>query len=646
MNYRNESLAEYRLALKKGQKYYHDCLIQGVFPFPQVLDEILNESSTMGRVEMGTLDIPMDRIVGTLAAGRRNAFAGNFMPLLDVNSEFAAKWVSLCAAHLTETGITDPITVLEYMGRFYVREGHKRTSVLRHFGAPTIRATVTRIIPAWSEDPAVLAYYEFMKFYRFSSLYHLRFTRPGCYPRFQAAMGFEEDHVWTEEERLSFLSFYWSFRSACQSMPALLHGLDVSDVLLACMEIYNWKTLDGLDAAEMSRRIRSVEPDLRYMADDGPSNVSTEPETQEKSVLGKLLDGLTRAPLSIAFIHALSPERSAWSRGHEQGRLFLQQAMGDRVSTESFVADAEDPDRTMEEAVARGAQVLMVTAATLLAPARRVAALHPQLKVLVCALSVPFAGIRTYYTRTYEAKFITGAVAGAMWNGGSIGYIARYPILGEAAAINAFALGVRMTAPNVNIQLAWSSVDRDPIRALVDRRCRIISGQETNVQETGHDGSGMSTIQMQPNGAFLPLASACWNWGRLYEQMVNNILSGGWEITDPGRGNAVNYWWGMNSGVIDVIWPESLPAGVAQLADILRENLLLGHIHLFHCRMQDQQGLVRNDGEAWLTPEEIMHMNWLMDNVVGTIPTLEEVMPMARETTRLLSLEGEGKKGE
>lgn len=634
---RSEALEDYKQAVRQGQKYYHDCILQGTFPYPQVLDELMDESATAGRVELGTMDIPMDRIIGTLAAGRKAAFAGNFMPLLGLDSEFAAKWVALCSAHLGETGITDPITVLEYMGRFYVQEGHKRVSVLRFFGAPTIRATVTRIIPAWSEDPGVKAYYEFMDFYKKSELYHVYFTKPGCFPRLQAALGFEPDYVWTEQDRMDFVSFFWGISGLFSGQLAGIRGLTVSEVVLAYVEVYNWR--ENITEAEKRKRLTAILPDLRFLADNEPSSVSTEPEKQEKSAISRLLDGMTRSQLRIAFIHASSPETSSWSRGHEQGRLHLEEVLAGRVQTRSYVADMENPDAVMQQAVTDGAQVLMATAPTLLAASRRMAALHPQVKVLVCALSVPYAGIRTYYSRIYEAKFITGAIAGAMWNGGNIGYISRYPILGEVAAINAFALGVRMTAPDVNVHLAWSSMAGDPKKELVEKRCRIISGQETNVMDTDRKGAGMSMIQQQPNGEFLPVASACWDWGRLYEQMIQSMLNGAWDVSDPSHSSAVNYWWGMNSGVIDVIYPDTLPAGVKQLADILKNDLKNGAIQVFRCVMKDQEGRVRNDGEKWMNPEDIMRMNWFLDSVIGRIPTVDELMPMARETTKLLGVD-------
>ena len=165
-----EAQAQYAAALKAGQKCYREALLKGEYPYPQVLDEILDEYLAAGRVELGLIDVPMDRIVGTKSRGRRNAFAANFMPLLPMESEFGAKWVALCDANLSSEGIRDPIRCFEYLGRFYVQEGNKRVSVLMSFGAPSIAGQVTRIVPVWSEDEEVRLYYEFMDFYRLSRL--------------------------------------------------------------------------------------------------------------------------------------------------------------------------------------------------------------------------------------------------------------------------------------------------------------------------------------------------------------------------------------------------------------------------------------------------------------------------------------------
>ena len=72
--------------------------------------------------------------------------------------------------------------------------------------------------------------------------------------------------------------------------------------------------------------------------------------------------------------------------------------------------------------------------------------------------------------------------------------------------------------------------------------------------------------------------------------------------------------------------------------DILRIGLVSGTIQPFLTCMRDQQGQLRLDGESWLTPGEIMRMNWLGENVQGVLPGPEDVLEMSRETTRLLAL--------
>ena len=79
------------------------------------------------------------------------------------------------------------------------------------------------------------------------------------------------------------------------------------------------------------------------------------------------------------------------------------------------------------------------------------------MKVLNCSVFTPHPYLRTYYARMYEAKFLTGLIAGCLARGtGEIGYIADYPIYGMLANINAFALGARTVNPQVKIYLEWS----------------------------------------------------------------------------------------------------------------------------------------------------------------------------------------------
>lgn len=94
----------------------------------------------------------------------------------------------------------------------------------------------------------------------------------------------------------------------------------------------------------------------------------------------------------------------------------------------------------------------------LIGACRKTAVRHPEVHILICSASMPYAGIRTYYNRIYKAKYIAGAIAGALSRSGRIGYVASNPIFGIPASINAFTLRTHLTNPRAEITPRWSCV--------------------------------------------------------------------------------------------------------------------------------------------------------------------------------------------
>ena len=86
------------------------------------------------------------------------------MPLLAEDSEFAQKWQKVYSSQLRE-GIREPVTVYEYINRYYVLEGNKRVSILKYLGAASIYGNVIRLIPERDESNTEISiYYEFLDF--------------------------------------------------------------------------------------------------------------------------------------------------------------------------------------------------------------------------------------------------------------------------------------------------------------------------------------------------------------------------------------------------------------------------------------------------------------------------------------------------
>ncbi|MBD5160631.1 MAG: BMP family ABC transporter substrate-binding protein [Oscillibacter sp.] len=642
MGNRQEAIEQYNKSLKLGQKNYKERVIRGQYPYPQVLDEILDETMVAGRVDMGIIEIPTEQIIGTKTAGRRSAFASNFMPLLDVDSEFGYKWLDLCAAHLGDEGIRDPIRCYEYLGRFYVQEGNKRVSVLKSYGAPTIPGYVIRIIPSWSDDPTVRAYYDFMDSYRLTGLYRVCFSRSGSFAKLQAALGFEADHVWTEDERQHFVAGLTYFREALRKQNAEDLPVTPADALLVWLRVYKFEQLWSFSAAELAKSVAAVLKDIKLLSSAEPISVSTETEeektedTPAPNIFGRLLQAVFPDHLNIAFINEYSPERSDWVRGHDLGRQHLESVMGSKVSVRVYndVHPGEAAETVMKKAVEEGAQVIFATTPPLIAACRKLAAKHPGVRVLNCSASMPYAGVRTYYSRIYEGKFLTGAIAGAMSRDGEIGYVASNPIFGVPASINAFALGARLTNPRARIRLRWSCVEEDAVGALAADGVDVISNRDIPAPDRAKESWGL--CQVRPDGTLRSLASPCWHWGNFYVKLVRSIFSGSWDGLSSRDGEqAVNYWWGMSSRTVDIWLGEELPEGVAQLVQILRRGIMDGSIDPFLRPIRSQDGQTRNDGSRWFSPAEILHMDWLCDCVEGDIPSYDQLLPIARSLVRL-----------
>jgi len=633
-----EATEEYTLALKQGQKEAREMVSLGKQAYPQVLDDILGENAYDTALDVGLVEIPAERIVGTKSAGRITAFSPSFFPLLGVDTEFAAKWKLLCAAHLSDEGIREPIECFEYMGNFYVQEGNKRVSVLRHFGAPRIPGNVKRILPRKSDEPAVRAYQEFLDYYKTSKLYNPRFTRPGDYGKFLKALGKKTGDEWTDDERRTFNARFHYFTSAFHAMKTKPQDVAPEEALLLWLSLYSYEDLGSLSTAELQKTLDELTFDVVTAARE--ETVQVETKTKESPKAGILTRIITPDTIQVAFVHQLTTAASAWVLGHEEGRKYIESVFGDKVVCRSyFGADTLAlGEEKIEEAVRDGANIIFTTAPMLSRASLKMAVKYPKIRILNCSVSQPYSSIVTYYGRMYEAKFISGAIAGAMAQNNRIGYIASYPIFGTMASINAFALGAQLTNPRAQIELRWSCCEGTPQADFFTDGIRVVSNRQAPSQNKMYlEFCSYGTYLMDDRGGLVPLGSPVWVWGKFYENVVNYYLSGGKKDNkDPY--SAVNYWLGMDSGVIDIELSDRLPAGVRTLAELLRKDMIAGTLDPFARKILAQDGSVKNDGTQVLDPKERLKMDWLCENVIGKIPTFDQILPMSRTMVRELGV--------
>ncbi len=251
---------DYIRAKRMGGKAFRRALTEGRYPYLPALDEIIPRRQELKTESIGVCEVPAELFAGTITLSRQEAFAENFMPLLPQDSEFAAKWDHVLE-YQNADGISDPVKVCEFLGRFYAAEGNKRISVLRYLESPMIPADITRIIPPDLHTKENRVYDEFLRFFRCTRSYDVMFSEPGSYERLAGMLGLDLEHSWPEETVRRVKSACFRFSKIYRAMGGERMRLKAHDAFLIYADVYGACSLTGETDKEIRHRIRHIWPE-------------------------------------------------------------------------------------------------------------------------------------------------------------------------------------------------------------------------------------------------------------------------------------------------------------------------------------------------------------------------------------------------
>ncbi|MBE6002747.1 MAG: BMP family ABC transporter substrate-binding protein [Lachnospiraceae bacterium] len=634
-------LDDYVKAKHLGDGQYRKDVAGGRYPYLTALDDIISQSSITAENRMGVMEIPISAIAGTKTRGRQEAFATNFMPILSTKTEFALKWGILYDAAINQ-GIRDAILVYEYMNRFYVQEGNKRVSVSKFNGAVSIMADVIRLLPERNGSKENNIYYEFVEFFKAAGFYGIRFSEEGRYQKLCDVLGLPMSKPWDTDTRKNVKSAFDRFSDIFDRKGGNHLEVTRGDAFLLYITIYGLYNLQDVSNAQIEDNLDHIWNEFLKDADD--VSLVKDPEVLEKqdkpnlfSIFGTQDKGFRGETLRTAFIYEKSAETSSWAYAHEFGRQYLKDRFGDRIDTIKF-ENCETPklvSDAIDAAAETGANVIFTTTAMMIEASVKAQIKHPDIYILNCSVNTNYNTIRTYYGRMYEAKYLMGALAASVTDGNDIGYAELCPQYGTLANVNAFAIGAQMVNPYVRVHLKWTGLkDGDWKQEMKDENIMTISGPEINPPKRISREFG---VYMVADGDVVSnIAMPIFDWGKFYEIIIDSILCGTWGNSMLTRDHkALNFWFGMKSGVIDVILSRQLGYSTKKMLRVLRNGIMDDRLNPFDGELYSQTGLIKPEDSPRLTGEEIVNMHWLNDNVLGTIPPVEAFDLRSRELMRM-----------
>ena len=588
-------IENYKEAKKLGDDAVKKAEKEGLDPYLPVLDAVEGGSGFRGEESLGLQELPIEMITGNKEKSRNNAFANNFMPLLEADTEFAFKWIQLHDSVIRD-GMRDAIKVYEYKNRYYVQEGNKRVSVATYIGSEFILADVTRLLPVKEDTAESRVYEEFLEFYHVTGNYLIVLTEQGGYHKIAELMGWDMKVAWPEEDRKELKSAYYRFRKSFRIVMKKTDPFVTGNAFLMYISIFPPKTLLEDTQDQITNNIRTARAQLSAGRDMSAISFLEQAPTGEAKggflhffAGGKKYTGAK--PLHIGFIYDSDIETSRWIDLHEAGRLYVDAMTGDNVVTGYYEVGTGDDalTSTLDSALADGNEILFTVSPGMLDGAVRAAVTHPQVKILNCSIGKPNPAVRSYQGRLYEATFLMGVYAAdialRIGAGDTIGYIVREDAT-STMNINAFAIGVSLIHPDCRIQAAKitgedvAEIEKNEKELLDTWRAEgvncIADFDYPAVKTSGRPG-----LFRIDGDKPVYLGAPYYNWGRYYVQIVQSVLSGAWDITQSSQEHDVtNYWFGLATGVVDIRIPKLEPS-VAKLLAFLKKGIVSGDAMVF-----------------------------------------------------------------
>ena len=231
--------------------------------------------------------------------------------------------------------------------------------------------------------------------------------------------------------------------------------------------------------------------------------------------------------------------------------------------------------------------------------------------------------LSVFFGRAYEARYLTGMVAGLMTSSNIVGYVAAMPVPEVIRGLNAFALGVLEVNPRAQVRVVWTNAWDNPVLERQTALALINIGADVLAQ---HQGSPAVQVAAEERGvysigyntdmsSFAPhahLTAAVFQWQAFYGGLIERLRQ--------GKFRQDMFWLGLADGVVDIApYSEAVPEAVRSRVDKRRREILAGEFEVFGGPVYDQSGLRRIPAGQTVDDRELLGMIWLVEGVAGAV---------------------------
>lgn len=363
-----------------------------------------------------------------------------------------------------------------------------------------------------------------------------------------------------------------------------------------------------------------------YQTEKAAAKADTETNTAETTAAAA---GIAKEDIKVGVLYISDPaEGSGYSYTHDLGIQGMQENLG--LSSDQIVrkivddSDAQATEASIRECIDEGCNVIFSTSWGYMETTAAMAEEYPDIYFSHgTGYKSNGKNFNNYFGRIYQARYLSGIVAGMNTKSNLIGYVAAQDSSNSevTGGIDAFAIGVASVNPdakiNVIITNSWYDPEKEEAasRQLLDMGCDVMAQHcdtaypQTLAQERGVYGIGYNS-DMSKETPDSCLTSVIWNWSAYYTSAVKSIIDGSWDGS--------NYYGGMAEGLVGITNLASFAAeGTQEKVDEATAAILSGQSNVFDGVMTTNTGETIGQEGSTLDDATITGgINWYYHNVV------------------------------
>jgi basic membrane protein A len=328
--------------------------------------------------------------------------------------------------------------------------------------------------------------------------------------------------------------------------------------------------------------------------------------------------------IKVAFVYVGPIGDAGWTKKHDDGRLELEAALGDKVETTYLesVPEGAESEAVFERLAREGNKIIFGTSFGYMDQMLAAAAKYPDVVFMHATGYKTSDNMGTYFGAAEEARYLTGMAAGAVTKSNTIGYVAAFPIPEVLRGINAFTLGARSVNPDVKVEVVWTStwldptVEKEAAQSLLNGGADVIAQhQDTPSAGEAAQAAGGSWVGYNDDmSRFAPdawLTAPVWDWGPFYIKTVEEVMAGTWKTEQ--------YYGNMADGLVNIApVSDKVPQAVRAQIEEMRAKIISGEFAPFTGPIKKQDGSVAYADGVKAELGELLSMDYFVEGVVGS----------------------------